>query len=108
MRLIFGLLTGVIAGLLLAPDSGRKTREKINNEFPKYKKQANDTLHDAVEKAKSAYSELVSELGLATETEKQANAARKNTASNHASKNTSTNSVSNSSNSSGTGNASKS
>lgn len=67
MRFILGIITGVVAGMLLAPDRGKRTREKINNEFPKYRKQANDSLNEAIEKTKTMYNELVNELGLTTE-----------------------------------------
>lgn len=67
MRFILGILTGVIAGMLIAPDRGKKTRERINNEFPKYRKQANDSMNEAFEKTRKVYNELVNELGLTTE-----------------------------------------
>lgn len=89
MRFILGIITGVVAGMLMAPDRGKRTREKINNEFPRYRKQANDSLNEAIEKTKTVYNDLVNELGLTTEKlekEKsrmiasQDNTANKNTA----------------------------
>lgn len=67
MRFILGMITGVVAGMLLAPDRGKNTREKINNEFPKYRRQANESLNEVIEKTRTVYNDLVNELGLTTE-----------------------------------------
>lgn len=67
MRFILGIIAGVVAGMLMAPDRGKRTREKINNEFPRYRKQANDSLNEAIEKTRTVYNDLVNELGLTTE-----------------------------------------
>lgn len=43
MKFLLGLFTGVALGMLLAPDEGAKTRKKINDNWPNYKKQVKDS-----------------------------------------------------------------
>ena len=44
MKFIIGALAGLGIGMLLAPDNGKKTREKLNKNLPEYKRQAQEIL----------------------------------------------------------------
>ena len=52
-----GAALGAIAALLLAPQSGRKTREQLKN----YARKAEDTLREAASEAGQKFEEAVSE-----------------------------------------------
>lgn len=54
MKFIFGIITGVVAGILLAPDNGKKNVENLKKNYPYYKAQ----LENAVEQLKIAYNDV--------------------------------------------------
>lgn len=54
MKFLFGLMTGAVAGILLSPDNGKKNRENLKNNYPKYKAQ----LEQATEHIKMAYNDV--------------------------------------------------
>ena len=45
---VLGATAGAIAGILLAPDSGANTRDKLSYQLDKYKKQLEKLLDDVV------------------------------------------------------------
>lgn len=49
--LVVGAAAGAIAGILLAPDSGEKTRKKLSKQAKKLKKEARRTAEDIRDKA---------------------------------------------------------
>jgi gas vesicle protein len=54
MKFVLGLITGVVAGMLLAPDNGKKNLENLKRNYPKYKAQ----LNNAVQQVKIAYNDV--------------------------------------------------
>jgi gas vesicle protein len=50
--LLIGGLTGAVAMLLLAPQSGKRTRAKLYRQGPEWREQAADTMGDAVASAR--------------------------------------------------------
>lgn len=50
LGLVIGASVGAIAGLLLAPDSGEKTRKKIKDASQTFKDDLNNKLHQVSEK----------------------------------------------------------
>lgn len=60
--LFVGALAGAVAALLLAPQSGNETRQKLTNEAEKLKKEIEKYAHDFSDKAKKAKAELEDKL----------------------------------------------
>lgn len=56
--LIVGALAGAVTALLLAPQSGNETREKLKKEAEKLKAELDKYANDFSEKAKNAKTEL--------------------------------------------------
>lgn len=52
---VAGVALGVTAGVLIAPDSGRKTRKKLLDESRKIKDQFSDSLSRTLDTAKDTY-----------------------------------------------------
>jgi gas vesicle protein len=50
--LLIGGLTGAVAMLLVAPQSGKRTRAKLYRQGAEWREQAADTMEDAVESAR--------------------------------------------------------
>jgi len=59
--LIIGALAGVTAGILLAPESGKKTRKKLSIEADKFKDELMKASEEKFGKFKTELSEKVSE-----------------------------------------------
>jgi gas vesicle protein len=58
---LVGAAAGAIAGILLAPDSGRKTRAKMLEESLKFKDQLSDSFTKTLEGVKKGYNERLEE-----------------------------------------------
>lgn len=56
--LIVGALAGAVAALLLAPQSGKETRDQLSNEIDKLKKELDKYANDFSEKAKKIKQDL--------------------------------------------------
>lgn len=54
---VAGAAAGVLTGILLAPDSGKKTRKKIIDSSKELASSAGEVLSENVEKAKAKYNE---------------------------------------------------
>ena len=50
--LLIGGLTGAVAMLLVAPQSGKRTRAKLHRQSAEWREQASDTMDDAVASAR--------------------------------------------------------
>ena len=61
--LLIGGLTGAMAMLLLAPQSGKKTRAKIHRQSAKWREQAADSMEDAVAQARDTAHQVTHDLG---------------------------------------------
>ncbi len=59
--MLFGALAGVAAALLLAPYSGEKTRERINEQRLQLQDRAADTYHDFVTLSRYDHRKILSE-----------------------------------------------
>ena len=57
--IIVGLAVGAIVGVLLAPESGKKTRKRISSESDSFFKDLQDQLQSGLESIKSQYEEYV-------------------------------------------------
>lgn len=57
--ILIGLATGAVLGLLLAPQSGKKTRRRINNESESFFKSLQDQLQEGLESIKSQYDDAL-------------------------------------------------
>lgn len=56
--ILVGATAGAVAGLLLAPESGKKTRKKLANESDKIKGFVKDTVDEKFKEAQSAYKNI--------------------------------------------------
>jgi gas vesicle protein len=52
ISLLIGGLTGALVMLLVAPQSGKRTRAKIHRQSAEWREQATDTMEDAVASAR--------------------------------------------------------
>lgn len=57
--ILVGLAVGAVVGLLLAPESGKKTRKKISSESDSFFKDLQDQLQTGLENIKTQYNEYV-------------------------------------------------
>ena len=57
--ILVGLAVGAVVGLLLAPESGKKTRKKISSESDSFFKDLQDQLQTGLENIKNQYNEYV-------------------------------------------------
>lgn len=57
--ILIGLAAGAVIGLLLAPQSGRKTRRRINRNSESFFKSLQDQLQEGLESIKDQYEGLV-------------------------------------------------
>ncbi|MGE0773141.1 MAG: YtxH domain-containing protein [Cyclobacteriaceae bacterium] len=58
---IVGAAVGAAAGILLAPDSGRKTRQKISDESRKLSDQLSSAMSRTLDSAKDVYNKKLEE-----------------------------------------------
>lgn len=63
MAFLGGLAVGAMAGLLLAPETGSNTRKAIRKMAADLGDAVEDTLHDALDKVKDKYADVVEEGG---------------------------------------------
>ena len=57
--ILVGLAVGAVVGLLLAPESGKKTRKKISSESDSFFKDLQDQLQTGLENIKNQYNDYV-------------------------------------------------
>ncbi len=57
--ILVGLAVGAIVGLLLAPESGKKTRKKISSESDSFFSDLQDQLQTGLENIKNQYNDYV-------------------------------------------------
>lgn len=57
--ILLGLAIGAVAGLLLAPQSGKKTRKRVTSESDSFFKDLQDQLQTGLENIKSQYNDYV-------------------------------------------------
>ena len=57
--ILVGLAVGAVVGLLLAPESGKKTRKKITSESDSFFKDLQDQLQTGLENIKDQYNDYV-------------------------------------------------
>ncbi|GAA4466552.1 hypothetical protein GCM10023189_48830 [Nibrella saemangeumensis] len=57
--LLFGLAAGAVVGILLAPRSGRETRERISTDADNFFRDLQDQLQTGLDNIKSQYNEVV-------------------------------------------------
>ena len=57
--ILLGLAAGVVVGVLLAPASGKKTRDGISSETDGFFKNLQDQLQDGLENIRSQYNDYV-------------------------------------------------
>lgn len=57
--ILAGLAIGAVVGLLLAPESGKKTRKRISSESDSFFKDLQDQLQTGLENIKSQYNDYV-------------------------------------------------
>lgn len=57
--ILVGLAVGAVVGLLLAPESGKKTRKRISSESDSFFKDLQNQLQTGLENIKSQYSDYV-------------------------------------------------
>lgn len=62
MKTLIGIAAGFVAGILLAPKSGRENREMIKQESNNVKAQAEDRLAELLEQGKTKYNEMLNNL----------------------------------------------
>jgi gas vesicle protein len=57
--IIVGLAVGAVIGVLLAPESGQKTRKRISSESDSFFKDLQDQLQSGLESIKNQYNDYV-------------------------------------------------
>lgn len=57
--ILIGLAAGAVLGLLLAPQSGKKTRRRINHDSESFFKNLQDQLQEGLESIKGQYNDMV-------------------------------------------------
>jgi len=57
--ILVGLAVGAVVGLLLAPESGQKTRKRITSESDSFFKDLQDQLQSGLDSIKSQYNDYV-------------------------------------------------
>lgn len=57
--IIVGLAVGAVVGILLAPESGKKTRKRISSESDSFFKDLQDQLHSGLESIRGQYEDYV-------------------------------------------------
>lgn len=57
--ILVGLAVGAVVGLLLAPESGKKTRKRISSESDSFFKDLQDQLQTGLENIKTQYNDYV-------------------------------------------------
>lgn len=57
--ILVGLAVGAVVGLLLAPESGKKTRKRISSESDSFFNDLQDQLQTGLENIKSQYNDYV-------------------------------------------------
>ena len=57
--ILVGLAVGAVVGLLLAPESGKKTRRRISSESDSFFKDLQDQLQSGLENIKNQYNDYV-------------------------------------------------
>lgn len=57
--IVVGLAIGAVVGILLAPESGKKTRKKISSESDSFFKDLQDQLQSGLDNIKSQYNDYV-------------------------------------------------
>lgn len=57
--ILVGLAVGAVVGLLLAPESGKKTRKRISSESDSFFKDLQDQLQSGLDNIKSQYDDYV-------------------------------------------------
>jgi gas vesicle protein len=73
--ILIGLAAGVVVGVLMAPESGRKTRKKITNETDSFFKSLQSQLQDGLDSIRNQYNEYVDQA--ADSTKSAANDAKR-------------------------------
>lgn len=58
---LLGAIVGTAAGLLIAPDSGKKTRKMLRDKGEEFKDDLSSTLNESVENAKKNFNKKVDE-----------------------------------------------
>lgn len=59
--ILIGALAGTIAGVLMAPSNGRKTRKMLLNRSKKFNKELNRVVHSSLEDLKKGYNKKIEE-----------------------------------------------
>jgi gas vesicle protein len=59
---VAGAATGTLAGLLIAPEKGSKTRKKISKKVNNVSKDVTDTLNEKVDNLKDQVTEIINEM----------------------------------------------
>jgi gas vesicle protein len=57
--ILVGLAVGAVVGILLAPESGQKTRKRISSESDSFFKDLQDQLQSGLESIKSQYNDYI-------------------------------------------------
>ena len=57
--ILVGLAVGAVVGILLAPESGKKTRNRISSDSESFFKDLQDQLQSGLENIKSQYNDYV-------------------------------------------------
>ncbi len=57
--ILVGLAVGAVVGILLAPESGNKTRKRISSESDSFFKDLQDQLQSGLENIKSQYNDYI-------------------------------------------------
>lgn len=57
--ILIGLAVGAVVGLLLAPESGNKTRKRISSESDSFFKDLQDQLQSGLENIKDQYNDYI-------------------------------------------------